>query len=159
MNEPHAERPLPEDPDLDVDETSSGLPLPVHLHPGLLALVAAGGAAGSLARYAVTSTVGTPGDLPLGTLVVNVAGACALGVLLELLALRGSDVGRRRTARLLLGTGFLGAFTTYSALAVETDGLLRDGRILAAVGDGVGSVVLGFAAALAGILLTRRAAR
>lgn len=152
-------RPLPEDPDLDVDESPAGLPLPVHLHAGLLAVVAVGGATGSLARYGISELIGTPQDLPFGTLSVNLVGAFALGVLLATLALRGSDVGHRRTARLLLGTGFLGGFTTYSALAVETDALLRDDRVLAGLGYGIGSVVGGVAAAALGILVTKRVAR
>lgn len=122
-------------------------------------MVAAGGAAGSLARHGICELIGTPSDLPVGTLSVNLAGAFALGVLLAALALRGSDVGRRRTARLLLGTGFLGGFTTYSALAVETDSLLRDDRVLAGLGYGVGSVVGGVAAAALGIVVTKRVVR
>jgi CrcB protein len=122
-------------------------------------LVAAGGAAGSIARYGVERLLGTSDGLPVGTLTVNLTGAFLLGVLIEVLALRGSDAGHRRAARLLLGTGFLGGFTTYSALAVEADGLLRDGRAGLALAYVLATVVVGLLASLAGVLAARKAAR
>ncbi|MGH3474674.1 MAG: fluoride efflux transporter FluC [Aeromicrobium sp.] len=150
---------LPHDPDLEVDEGSDGTPVAVHLTPSFIAFVALGGMAGSLARHGVERMLGTSNGLPVGTLVVNLIGAFALGVLLEGLATRGSDVGHRRAARLLVGTGFLGGFTTYSALAVEADGLLRDGRVAIALAYGLTTVVVGLLASLAGVLCARRAAR
>jgi len=152
-------RPLPHDPDLEVDEGSDGTPVAVHLTPTFIALVALGGAAGSLARHGVELLLGTSDGLPVGTLAVNLVGAFALGALLEGLVTRGSDVGRRRAARLLVGTGFLGGFTTYSALAVEADGLVRDGRLGLALGYVLTTVVVGLMASLAGILTARRMAR
>ena len=83
-------------------------------------------------------------------------GAFALGVLLEWLAVHGSDVSHRRAERLLLGTGFLGGFTTYSALAVESEGLLRDGRVGLAATYALGTVVV---ASLAGGMSARAVAR
>ena len=152
-------RPLPHDPDLEVDEGSDGAPVAVHLTPTFIALVALGGAAGSLARHGVELLLGTSDGLPVGTLAVNLVGAFALGALLEGLVTRGSDVGRRRAARLLVGTGFLGGFTTHSALAVEADGLVRAGRIGLALGYVLTTVVVGLMASLAGILTARRMAR
>jgi fluoride exporter len=152
-------RPLPHDPDLEVDERADGTPVAVHLRPGFIVLVAVGGAAGSIARYGVERLLGTSDGLPVGTLTVNLTGAFLLGVLIEVLALRGSDAGHRRAARLLLGTGFLGGFTTYSALAVETDGLLRDGRAGLALAYVLATVVVGLLASLAGVLAARKAAR
>ncbi len=131
----------------------------MHLRPTFIALVALGGAAGSLARHGVELLLGTSDGLPVGTLTVNLVGAFALGALLEGLATRGSDVGHRRTARLLVGTGFLGGFTTYSALAVESDGLVRDGRVGLALGYVLATVVVGLIASVAGILTARAAAR
>jgi CrcB protein len=156
---PFDERPLPHDPDLDVDEDPSGEPLAVHLTPFFIGLVAVGGAFGSLARYGVERLVGTSNGLSVGTLTVNLVGAFALGVLLEWLALRGSDAAHRRAVRLLVGTGFLGGFTTYSALAVETDGLLRDGRIGLALAYALTTVVVGLGASVAGIVSARGVAR
>jgi fluoride exporter len=152
-------RPLPHDPDLEVDEDSDGAPIAVHLTPTFVALVALGGAAGSIARHGVEQMLGTSDGVPVGTLTVNLVGAFALGVLLEGLATRGSDVGHRRATRLLVGTGFLGGFTTYSALAVETDGLLRDGRVTLAFVYVATTVVVGLLASLAGVLSARAAAR
>ena len=152
-------RPLPHDPDLEVDEGSDGTPIAVHLTPTFIALVALGGAAGSIARHGVERMLGTSDGLPVGTLGVNLVGAFALGALLEGLATRGSDVGHRRAARLLFGTGFLGGFTTYSALAVETDGLIREGRVELALVYVLTTVVIGLLASLAGVLCARTVAR
>ncbi len=82
-----------------------------------LALVAAGGFAGATGRYAVAVAAPAP---ELGTLAVNVAGSFALGLFLDLV--RRTDAVSQRT-RLLLGTGFLSSFTTYSTFAVETAAL------------------------------------
>src|SRR5699024_11239433 len=59
-------------------------------------------------------------DLPVGTFLANISGAFLLGLLVESLSRRGADHGRRRDLRLLLGTGLLGGYTTYSALANDT---------------------------------------
>jgi CrcB protein len=56
---------------------------------------------------------------------------------------------------LLLGTGVLGGFTTYSALAVQTDALLRSGQAVTALTYAAGTVALGLAASIAGIIGTR----
>ena len=152
-------RPLPHDPDLEVDEGSDGTPVAVHLTPAFIALVALGGAAGSITRHGIERMLGTSDGLPVGTLTVNLVGAFALGALLEGLSTRGSDVGHRRVTRLLVGTGFLGGFTTYSALAVEADGLLRDGRAALALVYVLATVVVGLLASLGGMLSARAAAR
>ncbi len=144
---------------MPTDEDADRTPIPVHLTPAFIALVAIGGSAGSFARYAVELWLGTSDGLPVGTLTVNLVGAFALGALLEWLRTCGSDAGRRRQARLLLGTGFLGGFTTYSALAVEADGLLRDGRVGLAVAYALTTVVVGLVASLAGVITARGVAR
>lgn len=134
---------------------------PPHLQVRLLGLVLLGGAAGTLARWSVGLAVPRAAGLPLGTLVVNLLGAFVLGALLEHLAARGADEGRRRDLRLTLGTGFCGGFTTYSALALDADGLLRAGSVGLALAYALGTVGLGLAAsalgtALARLLRTRR---
>ncbi len=83
------------------------------------AAVAVGGAVGSVARTGVA--VAVPGVL--GTLVVNVSGAFLLGLLLA----RTADPRRRA----LLGTGVLGSWTTFSALVVDVDRLLRTTPVVA----------------------------
>ncbi|WP_432395213.1 fluoride efflux transporter FluC [Pseudarthrobacter sp. L19] len=126
---------------------------PLHLHPGFLLLVVAGGIAGTQARYGLGSVLPAPGGWPLPTLVINLAGAFLLGLLLEALIRRGPDAGRLRVMRLLLGTGFMGAFTTYSTLALESNGLLAAGRSLDALAYVGASLVVGFLATFAGIRL------
>lgn len=153
------ERPLPHDPDLEVDEGLRGEPLPVHLTPHLLALVAIGGAGGTAVRSALSEAIGPQHGFPLATFVVNISGALALAVLIEALALRGADVGHRRRLRLLLGTGFLGGYTTYSALGVETGALLRDGRPELALAYALSTLVVGLVVTLLGIAATREFAR
>jgi CrcB protein len=153
------ERPLPLDADIEADESPTGSPLPIHLTPHLLALVAVGGAFGSVARHLSSDALGSPGRFPLGTFSVNVIGAFALGVLLEWLARDGPDAGHRRMLRLLLGTGFLGGFTTYSAFAVDFDALIRDSHVWLAGAYALATVAVGFAATIAGIAVSRRATR
>lgn len=131
------------------------MPTPVTV--GTTALVFVGGTLGVLTRaWLDTAAPSTPG-FPTTTFGINVVGALALAALIEALTLRSPDAGRRRALRLMLGTGVLGGFTTYSALAVQTDALLRDGQAATAVLYAVGTLVVGLMASLAGILGARKA--
>jgi CrcB protein len=121
--------------------------------------VAVGGAAGTLLRYGIAEWLASDQLFPVATFVVNLTGSFVLGALLTLLALRGDDSGRRREARLLLGTGVLGGYTTYSALAVETDHLLRTDHAALALTYALATVLVGLVAALAGIATGRAVAR
>ena len=129
---------------------------PRHLTLSALALVAAGGMAGTAARYAITLLVPSRHGWPVATLSVNLIGAFVLGVVLEALARRGPDQGGRRSARLVVGTGFCGGFTTYSALAVDVDLLLRAGQAGTAVAYGLTTVVVGFGVCALGIWIGAR---
>jgi CrcB protein len=129
---------------------------PVHLHWRYVGLVALGGTFGTAGRFALTQAIPTWSDLPVATFAVNVLGAFLLGLLVADLAGRGRDEGSRRAVRLLLGTGFLGGFTTYSSLAVETDALVRSGQAGLAVGYAVTTVIVGALAAAAGIRIASR---
>lgn len=125
---------------------------PVHLQPRFLTLVIVGGTLGTPARYAVGLALPTrPGGWPTGTLLCNLLGALLLGALLEALLRAGPDTGRRRLVRLAAGTGFLGAFTTYSTLAVETDLLVRSSRPVLAAVYAAGTVLGGLALSATGI--------
>lgn len=96
---------------------------PPHLRPSLLLAVVMGGFLGTLARYGIARLLaGVGGAWPLGTFAVNLVGAFALGLLLHTLSGLGPDAGRLRWFRLVAGTGFLGAFTTYSTLAMDVVG-------------------------------------
>ena len=123
-----------------------------------LALVAAGGCAGTLVRAALERAwPASPGHLPVTTLALNVVGALALGLLLGALG-----EGRPRL-RLALGTGVLGGLTTHSTFILESHRLLTSG------GDGghpvlgaaylVGSMVAGLVAAGLGLWLAGRLRR
>lgn len=147
---------LPFDSDTDVADQRIGPPRPARVHPADAALVVVGGGTGVAARYLITAATTPRLTEPLITMVINVVGCLLLGLLLESLALRGTDGGHRRTARLLVGTGMLGGFTTYSTFTVEIQQMLRSGEVLAGVGYGVGSVLLGVAAAAAGVSLSAR---
>lgn len=110
-----------------------------------------GGALGTGVRALVGAAVPPVGGLPVAVLAVNVVGAFVLGLLLATLHRAGPDEGRRRDLRLLLGTGVLGGFTTYSALAADTAGLADQGRVGAALLYAGATLVLGLAAAFAGL--------
>lgn len=125
--------------------------LPLHLRPGAIALVFVGGAVGTLARYLLALALPPVGGLPIATLLVNVVGAFLLGVLLGGIAKRGAESRRGRTLRLLIGTGVMGGFTTYSTLAVETAQLIGGGNGWLGAGYALGTLVIGLGASLLGI--------
>ncbi|MCS0499184.1 fluoride efflux transporter FluC [Protaetiibacter mangrovi] len=144
---------LPLDPDTDVVELPPGPPQPAHLRPALLALVFAGGALGTAAREGLGLVIPADGGVPWAVLAANLAGAFLLGALLEALVRRGPDHGIRRNLRLLVGTGFMGGFTTYSALATDSAALVGAGSGWLALAYAVGTVVVGALATAAGILI------
>lgn len=124
--------------------------------PLLVAVVAVGGALGTTGRYAAAQLIPATHDTPWATLAVNLLGAFLLGLLLEMLSRTGAETPRRQLVRLGLGTGLLGGFTTYSALALEVLQLWSDGQRAAAFGYGAGSVSAGLLACLVGIVLAHR---
>jgi fluoride exporter len=109
-------------------------------------LVAAGAAVGAPLRYLVDRFVQRRRDsvFPWGTLTVNVIGSFVLGLL---------TITTQQTATLLFGTGFCGAFTTYSTFGYETIRLAEDGARLYAVLNVLVSLGAGLAAATLGVLL------
>jgi fluoride exporter len=120
------------------------------------ALVFAGGFCGTLARYALSSPLLAlarllppldTGGFPVDILIINLGGTLALGLLFGLVE-HGANISR--DLRLALGTGFLGAFTTFSTLAYGGDALLGAGRAAPALLYLGGSVALGVLCARAG---------
>ncbi|WP_344373114.1 CrcB family protein [Agromyces tropicus] len=128
-------------------------PTPPYRQWRLLGLVAAGGMVGTALREALAMVVPSPDVFPLATFAANLLGAFTLGLLLERLTHSGPDVGARRGIRLLVGTGVLGGFTTYSGLATATAVLVADGSWAWAVAYSVGTVLAGAAMSVAGIAL------
>ena len=112
-----------------------------------------GGTVGTGARVVITAA--TPlAAIPAATFFINLGGAFALGLLLESLT-RPGPRPYARLLRRLVGTGFLGGFTTYSALALQVVDLRHAESPGLAIGYAMGSVLLGTAAAWLGVLLGR----
>lgn len=95
----------------------------------------------------------------MGIFIINITGAFALGIALEILLRLGPDEGRRRRLRLFIGTGFMGGYTTYSTLAVGTAQAITGGDAATGILYGVISVIAGAAAAFAGIAISAEAHR
>ncbi|GAT74379.1 CrcB family protein [Microbacterium hydrocarbonoxydans] len=108
-------------------------------------LVAAGGTAGTAARLGLGLLLPDAGVLPV--LLANILGALLIGILTARLP-------KATGLRLLLGTGLLGGFTTYSAFMTGTVGLWADAPLLA-VGYALGSLALGLGAAALGLRIGR----
>lgn len=117
-------------------------------------LVAAGGAVGSVCRYLVgVGALRLLGpSFPWGTLTVNVVGCFGIGVLAELIVTR---FGASADLRLLLITGFLGGFTTFSAFALDAVSLFERGAAFSSFVYLASSIVVSIAATVAGMLLMR----
>lgn len=111
-----------------------------------------GSIAGGLGRYYLAGVVyrvaGTA--FPYGTLVVNLLGCLVIGIL-SALADQKFLLGTQ--GRLLLMTGFCGAFTTFSTFMLETGNLVKEGQIFTALLNIFASVILGFVLYRIGVLL------
>ena len=137
-----------------LSEGIAARPAPLHLQPSALLAVAAGGLIGTGVRYGLGRAVPVEsGAWPVTTFAINVVGALLLGILLESLVRIGPDTSWRRVVRLGVGTGALGSFTTYSALAVDTGLLLRDDEFVAAAAYALGTVLVGLVATGVGVAL------
>ena len=111
--------------------------------------VALGGAAGAAARYGVVQWAGSRWgwSFPWGTFAVNVTGSFAIGLLMASLIGKGAEP----PFRLLLVTGFLGCYTTFSAFSLETLSLLETRRFGEAALYIGGSVLLGLLSCFIGL--------
>ncbi|MDY5855300.1 MAG: CrcB family protein [Arcanobacterium sp.] len=115
-------------------------------------LVFCGGMCGVLARFGITQAIPThAAPFPLATGLINICGAFLLGLLVAILARAVPDTVRRARWRACLGTGFLGGFTTYSALTVDSMMLSQAGHPVLALWYYTLSVILGTFAAWAGV--------
>ena len=142
----HAE--LPFDPDT---------PQPPHARPSAWALVIVGASVGAALRIWIEQTwPAQPGAWPWATFGINVAGSWLLGMILETLAILGTDRGWRQNIRMLAATGICSTFTTYSTLALEVALLGRDAHPVLATCYGIASVIVGFSAAWIGVGTAKR---
>ncbi len=120
----------------------------------LILAIAAGGAIGAVGRHYVSAQVMKVlgSGFPWGTVSVNVLGSFAMGVLIELMALRW-NVGNE--LRAFMTVGFLGAFTTFSTFSLDFATLLERGEGYAALGYAALSVVLAVLGLFGGLAMTR----
>ena len=109
------------------------------------------GALGAPARYLVDDAIAsrTRGVFPWGTLVINVSGSFLLGLLTGLVLFHSFPA----TLKVIAGTGFCGAYTTFSTFTYETIRLVEEGAVNEAVRNALASLVLAAAAAAAGLAL------
>jgi CrcB protein len=117
-------------------------------------IIALGAAVGANLRYAISAWAGRQWGtaFPYGTLLINVSGSFAIGGVMALLATR---FGNGEAWRLLLVTGLLGGFTTFSSFSYENYMLLSSGQWLAAALNIVASVGLGLLGVFLGIGLAQ----
>lgn len=149
---------LPMNSDIEVTRTVVGVPVAIRIRPSFLLLAAAGGAVGATCRYLIVLVAPSWESLSAGTVLANLLGPFLLGVLLHSLA-EGTETAKRRTLRLVVGVGFLGAFTSYAELALEVVTVAERGHPLIALGYAIASIVLGAAATWLGIFASHRVRR
>ena len=120
-----------------------------------LLLVGLGGALGAMARYGLALIVGRlwPTAFPLATLLINSAGALAMGLFVGLMA-RWLPPWQEE-ARLFVAVGLLGGFTTFSAFSLDTVVLIERGELLQAGAYVLLSVVVCLIGLYLGLLVTR----
>ncbi len=123
------------------------------MHP--LVLVAIGGAIGSMARYGAATAVNrwAQSSFPWGTLFVNIVGSLFIGLIMVLLLKAGEW---RENYRLLLVTGIMGGFTTFSSFSWETWKLIEEGRFAWAGANVFLSVAVCLLATIAGAMLAKQ---
>jgi CrcB protein len=123
---------------------------------GVLLAVAVGGSLGSLLRYFVASAIQSPasGGFPLGIFIVNITGGLAMGLIVELAALK---ISMSPEVRSFLTVGVLGGYTTFSTFSLDSVLLLQRGAYGSAAAYVIGSVVLSILALFAGLWMVRAA--
>ena len=117
-------------------------------------MIGIGGFFGAIARYLVDGWViaRTGATFPWGTLAVNLSGSLILGLLFALAIERGVLPADIRGPAFI---GFIGAYTTFSTLALESWRLVESGSYVLGLANLVGSMVLGIVAVVAGLVLGR----
>ncbi|WP_293369606.1 fluoride efflux transporter CrcB [Nevskia sp.] len=124
------------------------------MNAAVILAVAAGGALGSVARYLMSTVLrSTAPGFPWGTLLVNVVGGLAMGLITAYALTRPGALSD--TVRIGLTTGILGGFTTFSAFSIETLLLWREGSAAAAFTNIAANLLLSLAACALGFWLAR----
>jgi fluoride exporter len=158
---PHIER-IPLDPDVDLGpddnaEPGQGQRSTRRSEVVIVVALACGGALGAVSRYAVSLALPTEtARFPWGTFLINVSGSAALGFILVLVI---EHFPRGRLIRAVIGTGFLGAYTTFSTFTVEATDLIRAGHAGTALAYLAASVCAGLLAVWTGMTSARVALR
>jgi|TARA_R110000850_G_scaffold276894_1_gene420761 CrcB protein len=116
-----------------------------------LFMVAFAGALGAVSRYGVVNYIGGR-YFPWGTMAVNVFGSAIMGVAFVIIMEKGLVSADMKP---LVMTGFLGAFTTYSAFSLEAWQLLDRGELLSAFSYILGTTILCIFALFIGVLMAR----
>jgi CrcB protein len=143
----------PVDPDVDLHDPAQRQAR--CLDPLVLAVIAAGGVAGSEARYALGLALPHgPGGWPLATFLINVSGSFVLGALMVVLTELTSP---HRLLRPFLGVGVLGGWTTFSTAMVDGVALLRADRPVLGLVSLAGTALAALLAAAAGASIARLA--
>jgi CrcB protein len=119
-----------------------------------LVFIAVGGAAGAISRYLIQGWVEgfSQGRVPWGTVAVNISGSFLLGVVFALAIDRAILAPEIRVP---LMVGFIGSYTTFSTLMLESWRLVEEGALLYALGNLLISVAVGMVALVAGLALGR----
>lgn len=123
----------------------------------MMIAIGIGGVIGALSRYVLEQTFPPQtGHIPWVVFVINVTGSALLGLLLVILV---EQFSRARLARLVMGTGIIGAYTTFSTFMVGAVDVARSGHVATAAVYVVLSIVCGLGAVAGGIAIGRFAMR
>jgi CrcB protein len=114
-------------------------------------LVALAGGVGAVSRFVLDGLIRSrlSSLVPAGTMVINVSGSLLLGFVTGIVLVGAEPAD----FRVVLGTGFLGGYTTFSTAMIETVRLLQQRRWVAAGVNGVAMMILGLGAAVLGVFL------
>lgn len=112
-------------------------------------LVATGGVFGSLARYIIGRRIAEKArtDFPIGTFFINITGAILLGIV--------SSIELTGNIYIMIGDGFMGAYTTFSTFMYEGFNLFQDNEKLNAFVYILGSLILGILGFIIGVEIVK----